>query len=222
MRISYAVVWREGGRAPATGKLELLSRGLRLEGMAESRPTLREIPYHSLRSVRVGHSKADRIDGRPSLVVERRSGEPIAIASVAQAGIVAELAERLAAVQLRTEAGRRTAIVVPLKEGAHEAARSLLEAGPPFDPERSGLDRHEVFLTPQEVVFVFESRLGAEALEPLLGEPELWQRAAGWREYVAGPPRIAEDVYFWARPEAGADPSLLPPGLRNGSDFTGL
>jgi hypothetical protein len=199
MRTSYAVVWRERGRAPATGKLELLPRAVRLEGMAESRPTLREIAYDSLKSVRVGRSTEDRIDGRPSLVLERRSGEPVAITSVAQPGIVAELAERLAELQLGSEAARRTAVVVPLVPGAHEAARALLEQGPPFDLEQSGLERHEVFLTPDEVVFVFESRVGAEAWEPLLADPKLWERAAAWRDHIAGPPRIAESAYFWAR-----------------------
>ena len=61
---------------------------------------------------------------------------------------------------------------------------------------------------------------GAEALEPLLAEPELWQSAAAWREHIAGAPRIAEDVYSWTRPDTGADPSLVPPGLRNGSGST--
>ena len=39
---------------------------------------------------------------------------------------------------------------------------------PPFDPEALGLDRHQVFLTASEAVFIFESELGAGALESLL------------------------------------------------------
>jgi hypothetical protein len=95
----------------------------------------------------------------------------------------------------------------------------LLEVGPPFDPERTpGLDRHEVFLTPHEAVFVFESPLGAEALEPLLAAPELWHAAAAWAEHLAGPPRIAENVYAWTRSPAGTDRVTLPPVRRNGSE----
>jgi hypothetical protein len=48
-------------------------------------------------SLGVGRPAAERIGGRPSLVLERPSGVPIdAIASVSQPGVVAELAERLA------------------------------------------------------------------------------------------------------------------------------
>lgn len=217
MNISYGVVWHESGLPVASGKLELLPRALRFEGAAESRPRRREIAYENLRGVRIGRSPADRIDGRPSLVLERRSGPPITIASVAQSGVVAEIAERLAALQLGPEARRRTAFILPLKDGSHDAARALLDGGPPFDPEETDLDRHEVFLTAGEVIFIFESRIGADALEPLLSNPELWQSAASWREHLAGPPRIAEDVYSWTRPEGRIERSLVPPGLRNGA-----
>ena len=199
MRKRYGVVWQEGMLPLATGTLELVTRGLRLEGLAASRPTVREIDYEGLVGVRVG-SVADQIDGRPTVILERRTGLPITIATVPQPSLVGEIAERLTALQLGPEATRRTALVLPVKKDAHRAVRRLLEAGPPFDPEQTtGLDRHEVFLTSEEVVFVFESKLGAEALEPLLAEPELWEAAAAWRDHLAGPPRLAEDVFSWTR-----------------------
>jgi hypothetical protein len=216
MRTSYGVVWREGSLPLASGKLELLPRAMRLDGMAGSVPTKREIAYDLLSEIRIGRSTGDRIDGRPTLVLSPRSGDPFAIASVAQTGVIAEIAERLAALQFGSAVRRRTAVVVPLREASHEAVRTLLSTGPPFDPDRIGLDRHDVFLTPTEAIFVFESRLGEKALEPLLEQPELWQTAAAWHEHVSGPPRIAEDVYSWTRPDIDADRSLLPPGLRNG------
>jgi hypothetical protein len=217
MRTSYGVVWREGALPLASGKLELLPRAVRLDGMAGSVPTRREIAYDRLSEIRIGRSASDRIDGRPTLVLAPRDGEPLAIASVAQTGVIAEIAERLAGLQFGPAVRRRTAVIVPLREGAHHAVRSLLAAGPPFDPDEIGLDRHDVYLTPSEAIFVFESRLGEKALEPLLEQPELWQSAAAWHAHVVGPPTIAEDVYSWTRPEAGVDRSLLPPGLRNGN-----
>jgi hypothetical protein len=218
MHTTYGVVWKEGAKPLARGRLELLPRFVRLDGMAGSEPASREIAYDNLSEIRIGRSPEDRIDGHPTLVLAPRVGDTFSIASVAQAGVIAEIAERLAALQLGSEGRRRLTIVLPLVEGAREAVRTLLADGPPFDPEALGLDRHEVFLTATEAVFVFESELGASTLEPLLQEPDLWKSAAAWHEYLAGPPRIAEDVYSWTRPPVRVDNSLLPPGFRNGDN----
>jgi hypothetical protein len=216
MKTSYGVVWQEGSLPQAAGRLELLPRVMKFDGLAASRTVGREIAYESLAAVRTGRTPAERLDGRPALILERRSGLPIRIASVAQSSVVAEIAERLVALRLGDEAERWVVVIVPLREGAQDAVRLLLEAGPPFEPEQTALDRHEVFVTPHEAVFLFESKLGAEALEPLLEEPELWKIAGSWREHVAGAPRIAENVYTWTRPKVEAEAALLPPILRNG------
>jgi hypothetical protein len=199
MRKSYGVVWREGAQPLARGKLELLPHAVRLEGMTGSEPTTREIAYDYLAEIHIGRSSKERIDGRPSLVLAPRTGDTLAIASVAQSGVVAEIAERLSALQAGGDTSHRIAVVLPFREDARDAVRALLAAGPPFDPEALGLDRHQVFLTATEAVFIFESDLGAGALEALLAEPELWQSAAEWHDYLAGPPQIAEDVFSWTR-----------------------
>jgi hypothetical protein len=100
MRVTYGVVWREGDGPLARGRLELLSRALRLDGVSGSTPVMREIPYDELEVVRVGRTGPDRLNGHPSLVLEPLGGEPIAVAAVAQAGVVAELIERLAKLTL--------------------------------------------------------------------------------------------------------------------------
>ena len=216
MHTSYGVVWREGERPLARGKLELLPRVVRLDGMTGTEPTMREIPYDGLSEIRIGRAPEDRIDGRPSLVLVPRTGDTLSIASVAQAGVLAEIAERLTALQLGTEGRRRLAVVLPLREESHAAVLALLAGGPPFDPDALGLERHQVYLTATEAIFIFESKLGADALEPLLRDPELWQSAVAWHEHLAAPPRVAEDVFSWTRPAMRIDASLLPPGLRNG------
>lgn len=216
MRTSYGVVWREGEHPLARGKLELLPRAVRLDGMTGSEPTMREIPYDYLSEIRIGRSPEERIDGRATLVLAPRTGDSLSIASVAQAGVLAEIAERLTALQLGTEGRRRLAVVLPILEDSHDAVRALIADGPPFDPEQLGLDRHQVFLTASEAIFIFESRLGADALEPLLQDPALWQSASAWHEHLAGAPSIAEDVFSWTRPDVHGDRALLPPGLRNG------
>ena len=216
MRTSYGVVWRDGHKPLARGKLELLPRAIRLDGISGSEPARREIAYDYLSEIRIGRSAEERIDGRTSLMLEPRTGDTVAIASVAQSGVIAEIAERLAALQLGAEGRRQLAVVLPLREEAADAVRELLAQGPPFDPDALGLDAHQVFLTPTEVIFVFGSELGAGALEPLLHDPELWQSAAAWHDYLAGPPRIAEDVYSWTRSDFQIDDSLLLPGLHDG------
>ena len=93
---SYGVVWREGAGPIGRGKLELHPWALRLEGLADSGPSLREIAYEDLALVRVGREAADRIAGRPSLILELRDGGPLTIASIAQPGVIGELAGRIA------------------------------------------------------------------------------------------------------------------------------
>jgi hypothetical protein len=221
MERSYGVVWREGTHQPVSGKLELLPRAMRFEGLY----SLKEIPYDLVAAVRIGRLTPDRIDGQPSIIVERRAGDPITIGAVAKPSVVGEIAERLAALQLDAQAHRRVVVVVPLNPEARESVRALLEVGPPFDPEEiRGLDRHDVFLAANEAVFVFESHLGADALTPLLTDPKLWEAAASWHEYVAGPPQIAEDVFSWSRSlsEPREDVSFLPtpgPGDSDGGDI---
>ena len=207
MKTTYGVVWREGALPLVSGKLEFLPRALKLDGA----DTSKEIPYETIVGIRAGRSAEDRVDGRPSVVVERRTADPVTISTVAQPSFVGEIAERLAALQLGVEADRRVALIVPLKSGSRDAVRALLQDGPPFEPsEIPGLDRHEVFLTAEEAVFLFESRLGVEALAPLLAEPDLWAAVGHWQKHLAGPPRIAEAAYSWARNGAAEDLSYPP------------
>src|SRR6266496_5164803 len=60
MKTSYSVVWREGEGPLARGKLEFLSKQLRLDGMGPTSSASREIDYGDLAGVRVGRAAADR------------------------------------------------------------------------------------------------------------------------------------------------------------------
>jgi hypothetical protein len=200
MQKSYGVVWRAGEAPVAAGKLELLPTVLRLEG----REGLREIPYDEIARVRIGRSSADRLEGRPSVVLERRDGDPVTISTVAQANLVGEIAERLAALQPCAERTGRVTVVLPLRPGAEADVRALVASGPPFDPGGvEGLDQHEVFVTSDEVVFRFESSLGPETLKRLLARREIWRAASSWYKHIAGPPKVAEIAYSWSRPDNG-------------------
>jgi hypothetical protein len=219
MQSSYGVVWREGTGEPATGKLELLPRVLRLEG----RDGLQEIPYEDVASIGIGRSRVDRINGGPAVVIERRKGERVIISTVAQPSLIGEIAERLAARQLGARQSRRIVVVLPLKPDAHASVSALLKQGPPFEPASiEGLERHEVYLTGDEAVFVFESALGADALAALLAGPKLWERVSAWGQHVAGAPRIAAEAFCWSRPQPDEDVFYLPtpgPGYSEGGDI---
>ena len=97
VRSSYGVVWQENGLTPVAGKLELGTNQLRLEGSDCSHVAVCALYYCDLVGVQIGRESGDRLDGRPTLLLERANGDSIRIASLTQAGIVVEIAERLAA-----------------------------------------------------------------------------------------------------------------------------
>jgi hypothetical protein len=101
---SYGVVWQENDRAPVAGKLELDSVRLRLDGKNHDHLAVCLLPICDLIGVRVGRERCDRLDDRPTLLLERSNGDTIRIAALAQAGIVAEIAERLAGFEPRMRA----------------------------------------------------------------------------------------------------------------------
>ena len=115
----------------------------------------------------------------------------------------------------------RLVVVVPLKDGAYEKACALLAHGPPFDLEATEFDRHEVYLTKREVVFVFDSATSSATLRLPGEDPSLWKVAAAWQKLMAEKPRKAETAYSWARPENGEAVFFQPtpgPGDSEGGD----
>jgi hypothetical protein len=199
METSYGVIWQNGGTLNA-GKLELATSAVRLEGTdPEGASLVQELPYRELAGVHIARSGQDRLDGRPTLVLECSDGHDLRVASVAQSGIVAELAERLSSIKLAAVAGsRRVAIVVPIKPQYRAQVQELVEQGPPFDPELLALERHDVFVTEREVVFLFEGADGARVVERLVSQPGLWRGALAWRRYLQGTPRVARQAYSWS------------------------
>lgn len=100
------------------------------------------------------------------------------------------------------------AVVARLKSGAEAQAAELLESGPPFDPEESAFERHTVYLSAGEVVFVFEGHDVEWLADALVSDPFRWDvqdAFARWRELVEGPPRIARPAYAWDRSATPAE-----------------
>jgi hypothetical protein len=200
---SYAAIWREPDGAIAHGKAVCGPHAVRLEGIAaDGQLSRREIRYTEIEGVRIGRGPDERLNSRPTLVLERMSAPSLQL-DVLGAGTLLELADLLAALTLdHRERYQRVTLIVPLKKGAMVQAQTLVAEGPPFDPEKKGLERHEVFLTDQEAVFLFEGPNAADVVQRLARDPNAWRAAVKWRRLLAGAPRLAHSAYTWQRPDA--------------------
>ena len=196
MPVTYAVSWQEPDGTVGSGRLELGTDALLLEGRNGSSGVRRAFPYRQMTGFRIARGSGDRLQGRPTLVVALDGGSELRIAGVAQPGIVSELAGRLGALRQDPGVLERVAVVVPLKPGARAKARALLATGPPFDPTALGLARHEVFLTDDEAVFVFEG-VPAALLSRIADQSDIWAAADAWQPLIAGPLRYADPAYTW-------------------------
>ena len=106
MQVTYAVSWQEPDGSVGSGRLELIADAILLEGRNGSSGVKRAFPYQQIAGFRIARGSDDRLQGRPTLMIDLTSGGALRIASVAQAGIVAELAERLGAVAGRPRPSR--------------------------------------------------------------------------------------------------------------------
>jgi hypothetical protein len=198
VQTSYSVKWSEPDGQTFVGQLELSPKALVLqERDGTGYAVRREISSDELLGFRVGQQAAERLDGQPTLVVQRRDGDVLITSTVMHTGLIQEVVHHLS--ELTDFAPRRATVVIPLKEGASERAWELAAQGPPFDPTETLLTRHQLLLTASEVIFIFEAESGP-AFERFLSELDLWAAAADWRDLVAGTPRLAELVYAWERP----------------------
>jgi hypothetical protein len=206
MRSSQAVAWRVSNGPVHSGKLELGADELTLEGAdADGRLARVRLTYDNLLAVRIGRNGEDRVNGAYALVLERESAPALHVSAVGSAGAVFELGDLLAElIAERAATDRRVAVVVPIRKGTRAQAEALVEAGPPFDLPTTRFERHHVFVTDREAVFVFEGEDVERSVERLARDPALWKAAASWRECAAGRPRIAKEGYGWARSDSVA------------------
>jgi hypothetical protein len=203
--VSYPVTWQENGSPQASGRLRVEPQAVAFDGRDERRRRVaRSISYDELRAVRLVQQGSEAgADG--TLLVETTSGDVLIHGAALDAGLLQDLAVRIAELKLGTR--RRAVVVVPLRPGAEADARKLAAAGPPFIPDDLPLESHEVFVSSGEAVFVFESTAGA-ALESILRALDVWAAATAWRDLVAGSPRVASAAYSWHR-----DPTFEGIGL---------
>jgi hypothetical protein len=193
---SYPVIWSELGGDPVTGRLTTGPAALQLQGAREGRLLQRTLAYPDLGAVRIGRLPPDRIGGRPTLVVEPRDGPALLVRPLGP-GLLHELADLLAELCSGTEPVARVAVVLPLKAGALDTVASLVAEGPPFDPADKSLERHEVFLTEREAIFVFSGADACESVRQVMRDSSVWPLAERWAGCIDGAPRLAEAGYSW-------------------------
>ena len=192
---SYAAIWAEAGDAPCSGSVALAEQGLTLTGLALPAGEARLVRYADVVGAEVVREPSKRLNGYPTLRIERRGAPPLRISTIGL-GILAELNQLLAAA---IASGQRqlVAIVVPLRKRALADAAALIEQGPPIDLTAVGVERHDVLLSEREVIFLFEGAQLVEAMRRLVRDPSVWQAASGWARVIAGPPRLAEQRFGW-------------------------
>lgn len=93
----FAVVFRIGESAlAAAGALEVDDGCLRLCGGNGPNPQELEIPVSDLSGVHVGRRQGERLNGYPTLVLERRPDLPVVLVAPVGMGLLTEIAGRLA------------------------------------------------------------------------------------------------------------------------------
>jgi hypothetical protein len=197
---SYAARWREPDQSIALGKVIVDVDGLRLEGStAEGRLSRRVIPYAQLTGVRIGREPAEQLGSSRSLVLERSSGPALCL-DVLGPGMLFELADALTALATAAaEQAERVVLVLPLRADSLEQARTILAGGPAFDPAETGLERHDVFLTDSEAVFLFEGANAADIVQRLVSDPAVFAAAVRWKTLLAAAPRLGRRTYTWTQ-----------------------
>ena len=93
----------------------------------------------------------------------------------------------------------RFVVTARLREGSRHEVATLLEHGPPFDIERTSLERHEVFLGENEVVFLFEGPHAEAEARRLLFDARVASHARPISGDIQGPAELPAEVFRWER-----------------------
>jgi hypothetical protein len=192
---SYAAIWAEAEETPSVGSVALVREGLTLSGSAGAADAVRLVRYTDIVGVDVVRKRSARLNGYPTLRIERRGAPPLRVSTIGL-GVLAELNHLLASA-IAGERPHLAGIVLPLRRRMLAQAAELVERGPPFDLAALGLERHDALLSEREAIFLFEGPRVVEAMQRLVRDRAVWQAASGWARVSPGPPRLAEQRYGW-------------------------
>jgi hypothetical protein len=185
----FAVVFRVDS-SQAAGALEVQDDRLSLRGSGNDRGLELKIPISALTAVRVGRRASERLNGYPTLILERTPEPPVQVAPFGMT-LLPEIANLLTSLSRRA-GGDVLTVSVPLKDGCLDRAHRLLAKGPPFDPASLGLNSHEVHLREGEAVFVFRGPNVRARIGGAIRQPVVWRAGLAWQRCFAAPPQIVE------------------------------
>jgi hypothetical protein len=185
----FAVVFRVDS-SQAAGALEVEDDRLSLRGSGNDGGLELEIPISALTEVRVGRRASERLNGYPTLILER-TPEPLVQVAPFGMTLLPEIANLLTSLNRRA-GGDVLTVSVPLTDGCLARAHRLLAKGPPFDPGSLGLNSHEVYLREGEAVFVFRGPNVRTRIGRAIRQPAVWQAGLAWHRCFAAPPQIVE------------------------------
>jgi hypothetical protein len=194
---SYPVLWSDSDHGPVTGTLTVDRDTVVLNGGRPGQIVQRSIAHRDLVGVRVGRGPGDLLAGRPAIVVERHRATALLVRPLG-AGLLSELADLLARLCETTELVEQVAVVLPLRPGALGTARELVAEGPPFDLAEAEIERHAVFLTEREAIFVFSGADACDHVRRFMDDTDVWRAADRWAACLDGPPRLAEATFSFS------------------------
>lgn len=91
----------------------------------------------------------------------------------------------------------RLVISAKLKPDMEARAIELIRAGPPFDPETYGLQRHGVYLADSQVIFLFEGPWVDEAVRSVVNDQVTAASFSSWAPLLEEGPRLLTEVFIW-------------------------
>jgi hypothetical protein len=212
----YAIVFAVQGDEVVAGSLRLTETGVLLSGGNGGRRSDLELGFDEIVDVRVGRVPAERLNGRSTLVLDRRGNRPVLVMPLGP-GFLCEITEVLKELAAKASAIEDVlAVAASIRPGSIERARELLAEGPPIDPAALGLTGHQIYLRDTEVVFVFHGERVRETVQAAMRRPAMWRAGLAWRECITGRPHIrhesdvipggATPVYSWTATGGSSPP----------------
>src|SRR5687767_883958 len=94
-------------------------------------------------------------------------------------------------------------ITAQVKKGHHDAVRTIIAQGPPFELPIEGIDRHCVFVRPGSISFLFEGPPGLRrVVRSLVSKRPVMSQMMRIGTHLEGMPRELDTAFRWSRDDA--------------------